>query len=131
MGGTEMKCKLDFVTNSSSVSVVMWGAYLTNSEIQENETLVSKIKELAAKEGLVEDLESGELMYVINEVLPDCLGLDSRSDYNGDGIYIGKSPFSMGEDETLREFKSMIESKLKELGIDRKVSEITESWFDG
>jgi hypothetical protein len=125
-----MKVKLDFVTNSSSTSVVMWGTYLDGSQIQENETLIAKIKELAGKEDITEDIEEEGLVYMIDDVLSG-FGLDTHGDYDGSGIYIGKSPFSMKEDETLKQFKENIESKLKELGINNKIESIVESWMDG
>jgi len=128
-----MKHKLDFVTNSSSTSVVMWGTYLDESQIRENETLMTKIKELAEKEDVTEDvtedLEEG-LTYVIGELLSK-FDLDTHSDYDGSGIYIGRSPFSMKEDETLKQFKENLQVKFKELGINNQIESIVESWMDG
>ena len=123
-----MKHKLDFVTNSSSTSVVMWGVYLDESEIRDNETLMAKLKELAEKKEMVEDLEKGSLGYMVMELLE---GFDTHTDYEGDGVYIGKSPFSMEEDETPRAFKEKLEAQLKEVGINSKVRQIIESWMDG
>jgi hypothetical protein len=108
----------------------MWGTYLDESQIRENETLMAKIKELAGKEDVTEDIEEEGFVYVIEEALAG-FGLDTHRDYNGDGVFIGKSPFSMKEDETLKQFKEKIEVKFKELGINEGVGQIVESWMDG
>ena len=126
-----MKHKLDFVTNSSSTSVVMWGVYLDESEIRENETMMEKIKELAKKEDMEEEFESEGIIYVIGSVLTAGFNLDTYSDYNGDGIYIGKSPFAMTENETPKQFKEEIKKRLQEIGINKEIEQIVESWMDG
>ena len=124
-----MKHKLDFVTNSSSTSVVMWGVYLDESEIRDNEILMAKLKELAEKNEISEeDFKEERLPYMVEELLA---GFETHSDYEGDGVYIGKSPFSMEEDETPRQFKEKLEAQLKEIGISGKVEQIVESWMDG
>ena len=125
-----MKAKLDFVTNSSSTSVVLWGTYLNDSEVQANKVLMQKVNEYEKKEGR-EEFGEDDGLCEIGEALCEVSGLETRADYESNGIFIGKSPFSMKEDETLKEFKSKIESKFKEIGINKNVEQIVESWYDG
>ena len=101
-----MKCKIDFVTNSSSSSYIFWG-------IQRN-PYDTEIREMFREELEVEE----DFLYDGLERKCNELGLDYAFYADGEAVFFGLCPTSMQEDETLKEFKLKILSGLKKLGFD-------------
>jgi len=101
-----MKCKIDFVTNSSSTSYTFWG-------IQRN-PYDTEIQSMFEKE-----LEENE-EFLYDGLDKKCSEVDLEYAFWGDGetVFFGLSPTSMQEDETLKEFKLKILAGLKKLGFD-------------
>ncbi len=137
-----MKIKLDYVTNSSSVSVVLLGTTIEmNEEIEKNPTFKKKLIELL-KENVDEDLKKSyddmSEEELIDEIMADIdlvfskAGIDYGStDYT---TYVGLSPFKIKDEETGLEFKLRVVELLESVGIKvpiDKLEKIEESWYDG
>jgi len=151
-----MKKKSDFVTNSSSCSFVAWGIGIDTEELKEkygrNIFDIYKRKQdktkhkKAMKQGAFMVVPSDEakekLEIEYDEFLNDdfvwevekCLdGLEIQNMPYEDQVMIGKSPFSIKEDQSLKEFKQEICEKFKLIGMDIKPDElgqIEECWTD-
>jgi hypothetical protein len=135
-----MKIKLDYVTNSSSVSVVLLGTTL-DEDIIHNKNLKEKLLEIyntkftEEEKKIYKNMNEEELL---EELLsePDLvfqkIGLDYASrDYH---TWVGISPFKIKDNETGLEFKERVSNLLKEIGLDvsiDKLEKIKESWYDG
>jgi hypothetical protein len=122
-----MKIRNGFVSNSSSSSFVAVGASMDISDLLE---LLSDEAKLILKELMVNyddelDLDDGDqFMDCIrdncDEFMEDLLkklniDLSYSYDYEQHCIFIGKSPFSIGDDETGKQFKDNIEASLLKL----------------
>ena len=125
-----MKCKLDFVTNSSSVSVVMWGVQIDSGEMEKNEQLMKIIKEFAKENGMTDEYLEDDMLDVLYRVA-EKEHLSVHHDCDGSSLFIGGSPFDIGDNETGKEYKEKIQEKLKSIGITGKIGMIEESWRDG
>jgi len=115
--GGNMKIRSGFVSNSSSSSFLIYGAFLNSSDI----------KELLK---LSEEEQQDELDYILQERT----GFEVHApidDYD-DGYYIGRSYDSIGDDETGKQFKESVEKKLEEVfGKKIECSVHEESWYNG
>lgn len=121
-----MKIKTDFVTNSSSSSFVVIGSHIEPDQIELERFQKIKLKRQVTAENILEDpweyldplLKGTDLEY-------------SQGCEYGDGLMVGIPYTSMGEDETLRQFKQRVKEGIKEcLGIDTDPGHIEECWMD-
>lgn len=132
-----MKRKLDFVTNSSSVSYVGWGVYLSKEDIENDKFLKKcfenyKSRSYANQSTTFEEFKSDpeEATYYISN--NDNGILNFSSEPYGDNYFILGQPNSMKDEQTLKEFKDQIIKELSELGIKvDKLEYIEECWRDG
>ena len=154
-----MKYKMDFVTNSSSTSFIAWGVTINVETLKEkhgkklfevykqkeNEDKHKKAMKQGAfmvvasedsKETLDSDytkfIEEEDFVWSIEGVFSE-VGLDVRGMPYEDELMIGKCPFSIGEDQTLKEFKTEISDKFKQLGMKVEsddLGQIEECWMD-
>jgi len=108
-----MKIRHGFVSNSSTTSFCIFGAYI------DEEDILNKCKEL----GLSEDSYDGA------EELADKMGLDMHSrEYS---VCFGRNWSSVGLDETGKQFRESISSKILEYFPRATLSTIEEAWYDG
>ena len=101
-----MKVRAGFVSNSSSSSFCIYG---TSMELDE---LIEKIKEsnLIPEEEL-ERMEEDDEWYDLGELLEEKLGLSTYQ--SEDYFWIGREWSGIDDDETGRQFKDGVKSKLE------------------
>jgi len=132
-----MKRKLDFITNSSSVSYVGWGVYLSKEDIENDKFLKKcfenyKTRSYANQSMTFEEFKSEpkEATYYLSKDDNEILKFSSGP--CGDSYFIIGPSGSMKDDQTLKEFKEQIIKELSELGIKvDKLEYIEECWRDG
>ena len=115
-----MKVKLDFITNSSTSSFVVWGIEIEKYKILEKHPdLVHSLFERFKSINKDEDFSNMTIEEFIDEYnFNDCMyeraaqfDLDCHNDDDGT-FSIGMSPFEMDELITLRKYKEKIASAL-------------------
>lgn len=103
-----MKVRNGFVSNSSSSSFCIYGASMDLSE------LVEKVKGLnLIEEDELERLEENEDLYEVAELVKEKIGLSSYQDYENDTVWFGREWSTIDDDETGKQFKENVKSKLE------------------
>lgn len=105
-----MKIRNDFVSNSSSSSFVMFGVQVTESE------LTAAYVRIVGKQP-DEDVTMSDMFYEVFDSFDT--GLDTKVfDYDSDEVWVGSSPSSMSDDETLAQFKAKVVEKVNKILVD-------------
>jgi hypothetical protein len=114
-----MKMRTGFVSNSSSTSFTIYGVSLSEKDIEDG------YKKLFEK----------EMEYDVSECceeIADKIGLEFHNGQEGYNQYIGRSYTNIKDEETGKQFKDSVATKLKEVfGEDVKCGCHEESWYNG
>lgn len=113
-----MKIRAGFVSNSSSSSFCIYGAYIRDSETHA----------IAEKAGVAD--QEMDLCEVIEEYLSkNKINCEVHSAPYDSSVYVGRSWDSIKDDETGAAFKKAVQESLKDIATSFGTFE--ESWYDG
>jgi len=102
----KMKHRLGFVSNSSTCSFLIYGVEASISEVQ---------KILLANGTTQEELDSEGLVEWFGDEKNGTQGLYCEDIYEWDAAFVGRHYSSMGDDETMAEFKKDVAEKVEKL----------------
>lgn len=123
MSLVKMKCRKNFVSNSSSSSFVVYGVSMDDDEFFA--LCESKLGEDVVKV-IIEDPYSGNAYTELNKLEKDT-GLEFMHDWECEYHLIGRQFKTIGDNETGLEFKNSVKSKLKEHKITTTLPHIIET----
>lgn len=107
-----MKTRMGFVSNSSSSSFCIYGAYVEPKD--------------------AEDVASGEIYELRDKAEKAGFYTSDGPDYYGDGLYIGRELSTIKDDETGAQFKKDVQDRLEKfLGKKVDCCIYQEGWYDG
>lgn len=110
-----MKVRNGFVSNSSSSSFCIYGTSMDFGDILEKVKNSNFLTEEEMKMFNEDDDGDDVEWYEVGEMLADKCGLSSYTDYDNDTLWLGLEWSSVGDDETGRQFKDKVKSKLEEM----------------
>ena len=115
-----MKTRQGFVSNSSTSSFCIYGTEIDQRDfIEKVKKIKPDLEEIVEEDGLY------EMAFVLQDYLP--LEIYTPCDY--EGVFVGRSWSSIGDDETGKKLKESVEVQLREFfGEDFKCSTIAEAW---
>ncbi len=126
-----MKIRNGFVSNSSTSSFCIYGAYLSDFKGGVKEVLRDCAKKIDKN---VDDYKQWDLYELLEGIL-DKSGLEFYMPYDGDSVCVGRSWASIKDNETGLQFKQSVKEKVKEVfgeSADKlSFSSLEEAWRDG
>jgi hypothetical protein len=104
-----VKIRQGFVSNSSSTSFCIYGAYVDEDE---STGYADKKKK---KSGEDYDCDDDYPEFTKFSKKAATMGLEFYHSYEGGGMWVGVAPDNIKDDETGKQFKASVEEKLKKL----------------
>ena len=110
-----MKIRQGFVSNSSTTSFTIYGAYITPDDAK---AVVGEVK--------------GNARWTLESKLDKGFSCEGRYDDDSDGFWVGRSWDSVRDDETGAQFKKSVEDAIEKLFGKKLPCETHEdAWYDG